>query len=193
MQKYGLKVESPYATQEEKIIRGNGDIVITEPGRYRIFCNDDTYVHHNIVNSLIYIVCESEASDIEIKIKATGKMGSGEVADVYHQIISNNKNVSSHIESRGVAENGGRIIYRSSLAAKQNSTGEGKQSAKFIILDNTSEVDAEPSLDIESDTFPTTHAVSIGGVNEEKVFYAKLHGFSEEEAKSELVAGFLNC
>lgn len=192
MQKYGLKVSSPYDKLEEKLIHAAGDIVLAEPGSYRIVCEGDTYVHHNIVNNQISIVCESAEDDIKIEIKASGKLGTDEVADVYHKIVAKHKNVKTNINARGVVSENGRIIYRSSLAADEDATGTGNQSGKFIILDNTAEVDAEPSLDIYSDLFPTAHAIGVSGINAEKMFYMRAQGMSEDEAKSEIVTGFLN-
>lgn len=192
MQKYGLKVSSPYDKLEEKLIHAAGDIILAEPGNYHIVCEGDTYVHHNIVNNQISIVCESAEDDIKIEIKASGKLGTDEVADVYHKIIAKHKNVQTNISARGVVNENGRIIYRSSLAADENATGQGKQSGKFIILDNTAEIDAEPSLDIYSDLFPTAHAIGVSGIDPQKLFYMRSQGMSEVEAKDEIVAGFLN-
>lgn len=193
MQKYGLKVASPYEKKEETVITGHGDIVLTETGVYRIKCIGDTYVHHNVTNNMMHVTCESAKDDIEIHIKSNGQVNDGEVADVYHSIIAKHKNVKTNIESRGVANGTGRIIYRSSLGSLESSSGEGKQSGKFLILDNNAEVDAEPSLDIASDTFPTTHAVSVSGIDNEKLFYMKSAGLSQKEAEDEIVSGFLNC
>ena len=141
----------------------------------------------------MHVTCESAKDDIEIHIKSNGQVNDGEVADVYHSIIAKHKNVKTNIESRGVANGTGRIIYRSSLGSLESSSGEGKQSGKFLILDNNAEVDAEPSLDIASDTFPTTHAVSVSGIDNEKLFYMKSAGLSQKEAEDEIVSGFLNC
>ena len=193
MQKYGLKVASPYEKKEKTVITGHGDIVLTEPGVYRIKCIGDTSVHQNVTNNMMHVTCESAKDDIEIHIKSNGQVNDGEVADVYHSIIAKHKNVKTNIESRGVANGTGRIIYRSSLGSLESSSGEGKQSGKFLILDNNAEVDAEPSLDIASDTFPTTHAVSVSGIDNEKLFYMKSVGLSQKEAEDEIVSGFLNC
>lgn len=208
MNSYGLKVTTPYNSSNtdmnvKKIYNAFGDMVLTDAGVYEVHCTSDTFVSHNIMNKLVHVTCVSGADDININIKASGLVESDEVADLYHKIIAQNQNVKCNIECRGVVKDNSKIIYRSSLEAKDYSEADGKsgsggasgagaQSGKFLLLSNTAEVDAEPSLDIASKNFPTTHAIGVSGINKIKMWYLLARGYSEEEAEREIVEGFLN-
>jgi Fe-S cluster assembly scaffold protein SufB len=152
----------------------------------------------------MHITCISVRDDIKINIVANGKVGDviggGEAAakkddvtcDVYHKIISQNKNVEMNINAKAVTDGDSKIIYRSSIGGLQNSTGAGSQNAKFIMLGDGVEIDAEPSLDLETNNIPTSHNVSIGGFENKNIFYMNLHGLDEKESKDMLVEAFLN-
>ena len=191
---YGLKVSTPYYLDQmpKKILHNVfGDVVLIESGVYELHCTSDTYVSHNIVNGLMHITCISDADDIKINIKANGKVDNDIVSDVYHNIIANNKNVMSKIEARAAAYDNSKIIYRSSLGASVGAGGAGTQKAHFLILSNTAEIDAEPSLDIASNTFPTSHAIGVSGVDKNKIWYLATHGYDIINGEQEIVEGFL--
>ena len=191
---YGLKVSTPHDLDQmpKKILHNVfGDVVLTESGVYELSCISDTYVSHNIVNGLMHITCVSHADDIKINIKANGKVDNDIVSDVYHNIIANNKNVMSKIEARAAAYDNSKIIYRSSLGASVGAGGAGTQKAHFLILSNTAEIDAEPSLDIASNTFPTSHAIGVSGVDKNKIWYLATHGYDIINGEQEIVEGFL--
>lgn len=193
MNSYGLKVTTPYDKPEaKKIYNAFGDIVLTDSGSYEVHCISDTYINHNLINNILHITCISECDDIEISIKACGQTEGDQVADVYHKIIAKNKNVKANIECSGVAKDNSRIIYRSSLDARERASGVGKQDGEFLLLSTTAEVDTEPSLDISSKDFPTSHAIGVSGVSKLKTWYLLARGYSEKEAEREIVEGFLN-
>ena len=200
---YGLKVSTPYdLVQMPKKILHNvfGDVVLTESGVYELNCTSDTYVSHNIINGLMHITCISDADDIKINIKANGKIQNTNdnsekkevVSDIYHNIIANNKNVISKIEARAAAYDNSKIIYRSSFGVSVGAGGAGTQKAHFLILSNTAEIDAEPSLDIASNIFPTSHAIGVSGVDKNKIWYLATHGYDIINSEQEIVGGFLN-
>jgi hypothetical protein len=193
MTNYGLKVNSKYdlSEYEERVMTTAGDVVLFEAGVYKIYCDGDTFVKHNIINNLMHITCISVRDDIKINIEAAGIINDG-ISDVHHKIICRNKNVYMTIKVKSALDNDVKIIYRSSIGGVENSTGVGKQDAKFIMLSNECEIDAEPSLDLASNLIPTTHNVAMSGVSKESIFYMSLHGLNNKESEIELVQSFLN-
>lgn len=193
MTNYGLKVNSKYdvSEYEERVMTTAGDVVLFESGVYKIYCDGDTFVKHNITSNLMHIICISVRDEIKINIEAVGIISDG-VSDVQHKIISKNKNVEMNIKVKSIADNDAKIIYRSSIGGVENSTGMGNQNAKFIMLSNECEIDAEPSLNLASNLIPTTHNVAISGVSKENIFYMSLHGLNNKESETELVHSFLN-
>ena len=192
MQQYGLKISSIYEKQEQQVIdNASGYYFISETGNYVFNCIGDTIVEHDIKNALLHITCISQSDTIKIEIRSNGKVSDGELSDVYHKIIAKNTDVSMLINAKGVADENSKIIYRSSLGAFKDATGNGVQKGEFILLANSAEVDAVPGLDIYSSTVPTTHNISIGGIDKNKIWYMTSRGMSEEEARQEYVLGFL--
>ncbi|MDQ5957528.1 MAG: Fe-S cluster assembly protein SufD [Patescibacteria group bacterium] len=193
MYPYGLKVSTPYKVEEVKrIYNAFGDLILSEPGNYEVYCTGDTYIHHNIIEGLTHITCITSEDDIEISIRCSGETYDDAVADIYHKIVAKNKNIKSKIECKGVSNDQSRIIYRSSLLAEEGSTGSGNQKAKFLLLSDTAEIDAEPSLDIASQNFPTSHSVGISNIDQMKMWYMFIRGYGKEEASNKIVEGFLN-
>lgn len=129
MANYGLKISSPYDVNDynNKILtQVSGDLVLTESGAYEIRCIGDTFISHNLFEGLVHVKAYSERDNISILITANGELKEGEVADVYHQIVANHSDIKSKITARGVSIDNSKIIYRSSLKAAHNSTGQGK-------------------------------------------------------------------
>ncbi len=195
LKSYGLKITTPYDSKnitKKTIPNAYGDIVLAESGVYEIYCTGDTHIWHNITGNLMHVTAISGADNIKININATGRLVDKEISDIYHSIVVDHKNVFSNINSRGVASEQSKLIYRSSLGAKINASGTGRQSAKFILLSDYSEIDAEPSLDICSDTYHTSHAIGVSGVSPENMWYLAMRGYDTLRSQDELVDGFLN-
>jgi hypothetical protein len=209
MTNYGLKVNSKYDlnSYQEKIMTAGGDVVLFESGIYKIYCDGDIFIKHNITSSLMHIKCVSVRDDIKINIECVGKIveeGSENknenknltaVCDIYHEVLVKNKNVEVNINAKGVVSGDAKIIYRSKIINYENGmigTGTGKQKAEFLKMSDESEVDAEPMLDIMGDGFKSSHSFSVTHINEEKRNYLALHGYENSEIEKEIVESFLN-
>ncbi len=193
MQQYGLKISSIYEKPETKTVdNASGYYFISESGIYIFNCIGDTVVEHDMKNTLIHVTCNSASDAIKIEIRSNGKVGESEVSDVYHKIVAKNTDVTMRIHAKGVSDENSKIIYRSSLGADKNATGNGVQKGEFMLLANSAEVDAVPGLDIYSHTVPTTHNISIGGVDKNKIWYMTSRGMSELDARTQYIEGFLN-
>ena len=172
-----------------------GDVVLFESGIYKIYCDGDIFIKHNLTSDLMHIKCISVREDIKINIECVGKIGNeaneGEVCDIYHEVLVKNKNIEVNIKAKGVVEGNAKIIYRSNIKSEGGS-GTGKQKAEFLKLSEDSEVDAEPALSILGDDFKCSHSFSVTKISEEKANYLALHGFEKEDIEKEIVESFLN-
>lgn len=101
-------------------------------------------------------------------------------------------------------ETGGRITIRAVVGKGATLTVTGlikieKQAQniddfleiRILLIDPTARATAEPRLEIEADEVKASHAASVGKIDEEQVLYLMSRGMSEEQAKSEIVDGFL--
>jgi hypothetical protein len=200
MTNYGLKVNSKYDLNkyEKKIITTAGDVVLFEGGIYKIYCDGDTFIKHNIVNSLIHITCVSVRDCIKINIECMGEVKSSDKiheCDIYHNVLVKNRNVEVNIKAKGVIYDDTKIIYRSKIINYEDGfigTGTGKQKAEFLQIGNKSEIDAEPSLDIKGEDFKSSHSFSVTHISEEKKNYLAIHGYEHEDLEKEITESFLN-
>jgi Fe-S cluster assembly scaffold protein SufB len=194
---YGLKIKSSYDVSAfskniKHIYNATGDIIITDSGIYYVYCEGDVTIHNNISHNLHHIICVAKQDNINIKILSTGETVSDQRADILHVIESDFKNVSMKIYTRGIATGNSKIIYRSNIIAGPNASGTGFQEAKFILMSQSSEIDAIPMLEIQNTNIPTSHNISISDFNYEHVFYYALHGYDIIETQNSLREAFLN-
>ncbi len=88
-------------------------------------------------------------------------------------------------QSRGVFQ--GRILV--DAGADQT---EAKMGHHALILSDRAEVDARPELLIHADDVQCAHGNTIGALDEEALFYMCQRGLPEEEARSLLIAAFVD-
>ena len=78
-------------------------------------------------------------------------------------------------------------IYVNSEAQKT----DGYQLSKAILLDETSEFNAKPELEIYADDVKCSHGSASGSLDENSIFYLMSRGLSYQQSKELLINGFL--
>ena len=68
---------------------------------------------------------------------------------------------------------------------------DGYQLSKAILLDETSEFNAKPELEIYADDVKCSHGSASGSLNEDSIFYLRSRGLNYKQAKKLLISGFL--
>ncbi len=68
---------------------------------------------------------------------------------------------------------------------------DGYQLSKAILLNETSEFNAKPELEIYADDVKCSHGSASGSLNENSIFYLMSRGLNYREAKQLLINGFL--
>jgi Fe-S cluster assembly protein SufD len=68
---------------------------------------------------------------------------------------------------------------------------DGKQSSHALLLSPTAEFDAKPELEIYADDVVCGHGATSGDIDENHLFYLRSRGITEAEAKSMLIAAFV--
>ena len=68
---------------------------------------------------------------------------------------------------------------------------DGYQLSKAILLDETSEFNAKPELEIYADDVKCSHGSASGSLNEESIFYLMSRGLDYQQSKELLINGFL--
>ena len=68
---------------------------------------------------------------------------------------------------------------------------DGYQLSKAILMDETSEFNAKPELEIYADDVKCSHGSASGSLNENSIFYLMSRGLNYQQSKKLLINGFL--
>ncbi|HSI20123.1 MAG TPA: Fe-S cluster assembly protein SufB [Verrucomicrobiae bacterium] len=118
--------------------------------------------------------------------------GEGQHLDAGSKIFHLAPNTSSLITSKSVSHTGGRTSYRGIVKGNKRSHGmTSKVVCDALLLDDASESDTYPTMDIQQSQAQVEHEATVSKVGEEQLFYLESRGLSEAEASALIVNGFL--
>jgi len=101
-------------------------------------------------------------------------------------------NTTSKITSKSVSRLNGRSTYRGLLTVAKGATNvKATVRCDALLLDDTSKTDTYPYMEINQEDATITHEATVGKIGDEQIFYLMTRGFSEEEALTLIVNGFM--
>ena len=112
-----------------------------------------------------------------------------EIRTTINHVIENTKSyqlIKSVLGKLSKAAYQGKIFVNS----KAQKT-DGYQLSKAILLDETSEFNAKPELEIYADDVKCSHGSASGSLNENSIFYLMSRGLNYQQSKELLINGFL--
>ncbi|MBT3835017.1 SufD family Fe-S cluster assembly protein, partial [Candidatus Peribacteria bacterium] len=110
----------------------------------------------------------------------------------YAKNIFDSKNCSGNIKVRGVSEDSSYAKFDGMIEVTEKGSGtQAYLSLDSFMLDPTAKIDAVPALEIRNDNVRASHSASVTNINKEDLFYFASRGVDEEEAKKNIVEGFL--
>tara|TARA_B100001057_G_scaffold254427_1_gene254678 strand:- start:8706 stop:9953 length:1248 start_codon:yes stop_codon:yes gene_type:complete len=112
-----------------------------------------------------------------------------EIRTTINHLVENTKSyqlIKSVLGKNTKAAYQGRIFVDS----KAQKT-DGYQLSKAILLDETSEFNAKPELEIYADDVKCSHGSASGSLNDNSIFYLMSRGLNYKQAKELLINGFL--
>ena len=99
---------------------------------------------------------------------------------------------TSKITSKSVSRLNGRSTYRGLLNVAKGATNvKATVRCDALLLDDTSKTDTYPYMEINQEDATVTHEATVGKIGDEQIFYLMTRGFTEEEALSLIVNGFM--
>ncbi len=113
-----------------------------------------------------------------------------EIRSTINHLVENTKSyqlIKSVLGKNSKAAYQGRI-HVDSKAQKT----DGYQLSKAILLDETSEFNAKPELEIYADDVKCSHGSTSGNVDREAIYYLMTRGISEKIATKIIIKGFLS-
>ena len=102
------------------------------------------------------------------------------------------ENTKSYQLIKSVLGKDSKAIYQGKIfvSSKAQKT-DGYQLSKAILLDETSEFNAKPELEIYADDVKCSHGSASGSLDEKSIFYLMSRGLNYQQSKELLINGFL--
>ena len=112
-----------------------------------------------------------------------------EIRTTINHLVENTK---SYQLIKSVLGKESKAIYQGKIFvdSKAQKT-DGYQLSKAILLDETSEFNAKPELEIYADDVKCSHGSSSGSLDENSIFYLMSRGLNYQQSKNLLINGFL--
>ena len=118
--------------------------------------------------------------------------GKGQHQDTGAKMVHLAPNTTSKVTSKSVSRMDGRSTYRGMLNVAKGATNvKSTVRCDALLLDDTSKTDTYPYMVIDQEDATITHEATVGKIGDEQIFYLMSRGFTEEEALSLIVNGFM--
>ncbi len=112
-----------------------------------------------------------------------------EIRTTINHLVENTK---SYQLIKSVLEKNTKAAYQGKIYVDSNAQKtDGYQLSKAILLDETSEFNAKPELEIYADDVKCSHGSTSGSLDENSIFYLMSRGLNYNESKNILINGFL--
>jgi FeS assembly protein SufD len=112
--------------------------------------------------------------------------------DVTSNLIHSGPNTRGRVLSKSVMKDHSKSLFKGMIKIDKNAkSAESYLAGHAILLDKGAKSDTIPGLEIETNEVRATHAASVAQIDENQIFYLMSRGLSNEEAKREIVSGFL--
>jgi len=136
----------------------------------------------------VYLLGRNARADI-LSVAFAGK---GQHQDTGAKVVHLAPDTTSKIISKSVSKDGGRTSYRGLLHVAKGATGvKSTVRCDALLIDEISRTDTYPYIEVNEDDATITHEASVGKIGEDQIFYLMSRGYSEQEALSLIVSGFL--
>jgi Fe-S cluster assembly protein SufD len=139
-------------------------------------------------------------SDIRVNLDGTNAectlnglyMADGTQLTDHHTFIHHTvPHCSSHELFKGILDGKARAVFTGKVyvdAAAQKT--DSKQTNRNLMLSDTATIDTQPQLEIFADDVKCTHGATVGGMNEQTVFYLKSRGIGGITARGIVTVGY---
>jgi len=162
-------------------------VSVGDGGKYH-----DVYINYSEAKSISFttqIIQEGDSSSSRTEQIVAGRGSSSLKYSTEVHLLG--KTSSSILLSRLLSRERSRIESRAKIVAK-GERAKGHIECKGMILGGEGEIKTVPELSSLTEDAELTHEASIGKIRREEIEYLETKGFSEEEAVSLLIRGFLD-
>lgn len=158
------------------------------------------FVNKDTTQNLFCILKEDANININVDIQKDVKFSLNVVIYSYQNAIVNvNVKTNSFFDKsenivniNAIAnDNSSMNIKLDSIIPENVNFAKISQNIKGILLSENSRILGIPQLTVNSDQVIANHALNIGGMNEEELFYLMSKGFNEQTCKKIILNGFI--
>ncbi len=168
-------------------VRSRTGVIVEDSG---VFTN--YYVHMAPVKSLqAYPSVVLQGDDSSAYLVSILMAAEESLLDVGGRIIFKGRNTRGEVISRSIVKGRATTIMRGELIAQSNARGH--IDCKSLLLSPKASSEAVPVIRSLTDSAELTHEAAIGKISQEELEYLMTKGFSEDEATSLIVRGFLEA
>ena len=134
-----------------------------------------------------------EGENSECDIKAALFLDNDEHQEIKTKINHLVPNCKSYQKIKNVLDSEGRGIYQGKIYVKDIAQKTNAyQLSKALLLDDNSEFNSKPELEIYADDVKCSHGSTSGNIDENSIHYLMTRGLTKKEAIQLLINGFLN-
>ena len=136
----------------------------------------------------VYMMEEGARGEI-LSIAFSGK---GQHQDAGAKLIHAAPNTTGQIISKSISKDGGRSSYRGLVKVEKGATKtKCNVVCDALILDDKSRSDTYPYIEVAEEDTSIGHEASVSRIGVEQLFYLRSRGFTESEANTIIVNGFI--
>ena len=116
--------------------------------------------------------------------------------DQHHEIKTNINHLAENTKSyqliKSVLNDNSKGVYQGKIfVASRAQKTDGYQLSKALLLNENTEFDAKPELEIYADDVKCSHGSTSGNLDEEAIFYLMSRGLNYQQSRKLLINGFL--
>jgi Fe-S cluster assembly protein SufD len=167
------------------------------------YCLNNIEQEANSFSETFILSSGSNFSKNEINCNLKGKHSSAFIngifslsEDRHHEIRTTINHLTENTKSyqliKSVLDDGSKAVYQGKIFVNPEAQKtDGYQLSKAILLNEASEFNAKPELEIYADDVKCSHGSSSGSLNEESIFYLMSRGLNYQQSRELLINGFL--
>ena len=134
-----------------------------------------------------------EGENSECNIKSALFLDNDEHQEIKTKVNHLVPNCESYQKIKSVLDSGSKGIYQGKIYVKDIAQKTNAyQLSKALLLNDNSEFDSKPELEIYADDVKCSHGSTSGNVDENSIHYLMTRGLSRKESIKLLINGFLN-
>ena len=158
---------------------------------------------NNSISETFILSCGSEFIKNEINCNLNGNFSSAFVNGIFylekqkqHEIRTKINHMTENTKSyqliKSVLDDESKSVYQGKIYVDSDAQKtDGYQLSKAILLNENTEFNAKPELEIYADDVKCSHGSASGNLDESSIFYLRSRGLNYKEARSLLINGFL--